>query len=80
MKLPVLREDRANHALYGLAIYIAALPLVGPWWAFGVSCAVTAFKDYVYDRRRPDRHTVDHRDVLSGVAGAAAGLAASLLA
>jgi hypothetical protein len=74
--IPVLAQDKANHAVYGSAIFTAAyvvaffaglpaLPIAaGAVIGFGVG-------KEIYDKLHKDKHTPDPLDALATLAGGA---------
>lgn len=77
-----MEPDKRNHtvagALIGSATYTAARGFTDNKWsafALGVvaAAAAGATKEWIYDRARPESHTVDPRDFWFTAAGGALG-------
>lgn len=75
MQLPQLSQDKANHALYGLAIYLAAALLLGPLHGLAVALLAGVAKEAV---DATGRGRVELLDLAATAAGALAGLACTL--
>lgn len=69
--IPVIDQDKANHIVYGAAVTAVSVPLVGLWIAAILCFAVAVLKEYWYDARHSDVHTVDVKDIYATVAGCA---------
>ena len=87
MKLPIIPQDKANHFIYGLAIFVvgclAAMQFakLAPWAGHigtGLCVLLGAGKEF-YDRRNPERHTSDTADFFGTALGGVAGWALTLL-
>ena len=79
MKLPQLPQDKANHVVYGVAIYLAVAPLAGGLIALAAVTFVAAFKEFI--DWRTGGGTPELLDFLATVAGGLAGfISASLTA
>ena len=76
MSLPQLPQDKANHALYGVAIFIVAAALLGP--AEGLACAIVAgAAKEIYDSTAGGE--VSAWDFWSTAAGGLAGFLCTLI-
>lgn len=84
MKL-LIPEDKANHFIYGLAIFTLGYLAMGffhPKWAGHAGmllAAAVGFGKEVYDRRHPEAHTADAKDFFGTVLGGVAGWALTVI-
>ncbi len=77
-RLPLLKEDKANHFIYGQAIFIISMILLGsPYWGLLVCVLFGAAKE-AYDWWHPG-HTPDWWDFIWTALGGVAGLGIVLL-
>lgn len=65
-------QDKLLHILAGLAIFMVAVPIAGPAWAFVLAGVVGLLKE-LYDMHHQDSHTPDLLDAVATAAGGAAG-------
>lgn len=68
MKLPMLKQDKANHLIYGLLIFSTIYPIFGLLIA-SIICSLFAFGKEVYDYMNKDKHTPDLKDALITIVG-----------
>lgn len=77
-RLPILKEDKANHFIYGQAIFIICMVLLGsPFWGL-FWCVLFGAAKEAYDWWHP-AHEADWWDFIWTALGGAAGLAIVLL-
>lgn len=76
--IPQLPQDKANHVIYGVAIYLCLAPFVGHQNALLASCVGGALKE-VYDRCHRDKHTPEVLDWAATTAGGLACYVAHLI-
>jgi len=73
MKLPMLKQDKANHLVYGLIIFglfkIIFTPLIGI-----IMCTIFGISKEIYDSFHKDKHTSDIYDAIATIAGGIIGL------
>lgn len=88
MQFPVIDEDKANHFIYGQAIFAIAFIVLMQFasiatWARGLAVVVVLLaglaKDYIYDRANRLERVTDPKDVLATVMGGVAAYALSLM-
>lgn len=90
MRLPQLAADKANHVIYGAAVFCVAAAFAGEHARIAGMAAAVALAiakeaaDWLRNRRvyysgMPAPHSVEWRDALATVAGAGLCLGASLL-
>lgn len=72
MKLPMLKQDKANHLIYGLLIFSIFHTLFGLLIA-SITCSVFAFGKEVYDYMNKDKHTPDIYDAVVTLLGGLLG-------
>ena len=80
MNLPLLPQDKANHAVYGAAA--AAIGLCFSWKAGVALCMLVAIGKEVYDwwsNRNGGHHKVELADTLATMAGGALVLAPQIV-
>lgn len=78
MNLPLIPQDKANHFIYGLVIFMVVAILLTPVIGLG-ACTVAAFGKEVYDLQHKDRHTPDIYDAIWTIIGGTIGFIISLL-
>ena len=72
MKLPQLPQDKANHFVYGVGIFIVCLFFVSPVYAFAIVATIGALKEIVHDKIM-GKGTPDFWDFVATAAGGLAG-------
>lgn len=77
MTLPTLPADKANHFVYGAAIYVASLVILPHLYALGVVVAVGAAKE-AYDKIS-GTGTAELLDFVATAAGGVVGYVAGVL-
>jgi hypothetical protein len=77
MNLPQLPQDKANHVVYGIAVYLAVAPVFGGLYAIGAVVAVAALKELI--DWAGGKGTPELLDFLATVAGGLAGFGSSRL-
>ena len=80
MNLPILPQDKANHAVYGAAI-AATVSFYSPWWALGAVTAVAVGKELSdwWQNRKGGAHGIELADAVATVAGGLLVLAPQLV-
>ena len=76
-QLPQLPRDKANHVVYGLAVYLAVAPFFGGAAATCAVVAVAMLKEMIDWRTKTG--TPEIFDFAATVVGGLAGLACSML-
>lgn len=76
LKAIYLPQDKANHVMWGAALF-AAFHFYSAPAAFALVVLVAVLKE-VYDGLHPKTHSVDVYDALATVAGGAIGLVCTL--
>lgn len=73
MKLPMLKQDKANHLIYGLIIFglfkVIFNPLIGI-----MMCTIFGIFKEIYDSFHKEKHTTDIYDAISTIVGGIIGL------
>jgi|LauGreDrversion4_2_1035121.scaffolds.fasta_scaffold100180_1 hypothetical protein len=73
MKLPMLKQDKANHLIYGLIIFglfkVIFNPLIGI-----MMCTIFGLSKEIYDYLHKDAHTPDIYDAIATIVGGIIGL------
>lgn len=72
MNLPLLPQDKANHAVYGAVIACVISIFFGPWWALIAIAAVAVLKevsDWWQNSRNGGSHGVEFLDAAATIAG-----------
>ena len=72
MNLPILPEDKANHALYGLVIYALSASLFAPPFAMCAVFACATAKE-IYDSMWNDR-PFSNADMIATLCGGLVGM------
>jgi len=72
MKLPIIKQDKANHLIYGLIIFSLIHSFFGLLIA-SIVCSVFAFGKELYDYMNKDKHTPDIKDALVTIIGGLLG-------
>jgi len=79
LMMPQLPQDKANHVIYGLALFIVGLLIVGSPLAGMILCVVGAIAKELSDKWII-KGTPEVQDFLATVAGGLGGLSVWLLA
>lgn len=64
MKLPTIPHDKANHAIYGIVIFMISNIFLNEYYSFGIVCLFAIGKE-IYDQY--DYGGFDYKDVLATI-------------
>jgi hypothetical protein len=81
VNLPLIPQDKANHAVYGAAIACVVSIFFGPYWALLAVCAVAVLKEVSdwWQNKHGGSHGVELLDAAATIAGGALVLLPQLL-
>lgn len=78
MSMPMMDQDKANHFIWGLAIF--SFGFILNIWAGIILCAVIAAVKELYHDKYLGKGTPDYKDFLATLAGGLSGAAVAVLA
>ena len=61
----MIRQDLANHAVYGAALYLVG-SIFNPWLGLAIAVGAAFGKDYIWDKKL-GKGTFDPKDILATV-------------
>lgn len=64
MKLPLIPQDKANHAIYGFVIFMISNIFLNEYYSLGIVCLFAIGKE-IYDQY--DYGGFDYKDVLASI-------------
>jgi len=76
-KLPIIKEDKANHFIYGISIFLLTKIIFGPIVGLATCVSFGILKE-VYDHFHPN-HTCDVMDAIATIIGGIVGVLIILL-
>tara|TARA_Y100000389_G_C17341930_1_gene453828 strand:- start:401 stop:652 length:252 start_codon:yes stop_codon:yes gene_type:complete len=72
MKLPIIPQDKANHTLYGIAIFFLTALITNIWIGLVASTLFGVIKE-IYDYFNKEHHSSDIWDLIATICGGVIG-------